>query len=329
MKEKGKSFLLLICLWCFGNFYLVFLCASHFYFQDLLYLNFLLLTAAAAGGWKDYCRWKKGRDYLEGKISLEPWEQEKIFGKNVYDYLQGKEEAHRKEIQGLIREQEELTDYIARWSHEAKLPLAAMKLINERSRDQETGREMKESIVRLESLIHTVMLGSKLHRPEHDVRYEKVSLKKAVGEAVKNQSYFLIHHNFEIKEETGKIQVYTDKRWLVYLLDQLIQNAVKYRGEAPALSFAAQEKGKDSILLIVEDNGVGIEPEDLPYIFQKGYVGKNYRKGDYRSTGMGLYFVKEISQLLHTEIRVFSEPEKGTRFEIRFQDLSEHLLLSE
>ena len=54
MKEKGKSFLLLICLWCFGNFYLVFLCASHFYFQVLLYLNLRLLTAAAAGGWKDY-----------------------------------------------------------------------------------------------------------------------------------------------------------------------------------------------------------------------------------------------------------------------------------
>ena len=217
MKEKGKSFLLLICLWCFGNFYLVFLCASHFYFQDLLYLNFLLLTAAAAGGWKDYCRWKKGRDYLEGKISLEPWEQEKAFGKNVYAYLYGKEEAHRKEIQGLIREQEELTDYIARWSHEAKLPLAAMKLINERSRDQETGREMKESIVRLESLIHTVMLGSKLHRPEHDVRYEKICLRNAIREAVKNQAYFLIRHNFEIKEEIGDFQVYTDQRWLVYL----------------------------------------------------------------------------------------------------------------
>ena len=329
IKDRGRCFFIVLCLWGFGNFYLVFLCASHFYFQDLLYLNLLLLAAAAAGVWKDYCRWKKGREYLEGKISLEPWEQEKIFGKNVYDYLQGKEEAHRKEIQGLIREQEELTDYIARWSHEAKLPLAAMKLINERSRDQETGREMKESIVRLESLIHTVLLGSKLHGPEHDVRYEKLCLRDAIREAVKNQAYFLIRHNFEIKEEIGNSQVYTDQRWLVYLLDQLIQNALKYRGENPVLRFSAEMGKENCVLFTVEDNGLGIAREDLPYIFQKGFVGKNHRKGDYRSTGMGLYFVKEISGLLHLDIRAYSEPGKGSRFELRFQDLSEHLFLAE
>lgn len=329
LKDRGKLFFILLCLWCFADFYLAFLCASNVYFQDLLYLNLLFLAATFAGILWDFYRFKKIEKYLEGRLSLIPLEQEKLFGKRVSAYMEEKKAEHKKEIQRLLREQEELTDYIGKWSHEAKLPLAALKLINERNQDREASREMKNSIARLESLIHTVMLGSKLHRPEHDVRYEKISLKEAVGEALKNQSYFLIHHNFEIREETGKTQVYTDKRWLVYLLDQLTQNAVKYRGETPALSFSVQEKEKGSVLLIVEDNGVGIAPEDLPYIFQKGYVGKNYRKGDYRSTGMGLYFAKEISQLLHTEIRVFSEPGKGTRFEICFQDLSEHLLLSE
>ena len=144
-----------------------------------------------------------------------------------------------------------------------------------------------------------------------------------------NQAYFLIRHNFEIKEEIGDVQVYTDQRWLVYLLDQLIQNAVKYRGEDPVLRFSAGMEKEDSVLFTVEDNGLGIAREDLPYIFQKGYVGKNHRKGDYRSTGMGLYFVKEIRDLLHLDIRAYSEPGKGSRFELRFQDLSEHLFLSE
>src|SRR5699024_2938680 len=134
-------------------------------------------------------------------------------------------------------------------------------------------------------------------------------------------------HNFEIKEETGKIQVYTDKRWLVYLLDQLIQNAVKYRSCYPFLAFKSVQEEQGSVTLYVEDNGLGIAPEDLPYIFRKGFVGKNHRKGDYRSTGMGLYFVKEICELLHIESRVFSEPGKSSRFEFRFQNLSEHLLL--
>lgn len=327
LKDRGKLFFILLCLWCFADFYLAFLCASSVYFQDLLYLNLLFLAAAFAGILWDFYRFKKIEKYLEGRLSLTPLEQEKLFGKRVSAYMEEKKAEHKKEIQRLLREQEELTDYIGKWSHEAKLPLAALKLINERNQDREASREMKNSIARLESLIHTVMLGSKLHRPEHDVRYEKISLKEAVGEALKNQSYFLIHHNFEIKEETGKIQVYTDKRWLVYLLDQLIQNGVKYRSPHPFLTFKATQEEPGGVILYVEDNGLGIPSQDLPYIFQKGFVGRNHRKGDYRSTGMGLYFVKEICELLHIEIRVFSEPGKGSRFELRFQDLSEHLFL--
>ncbi len=112
-------------------------------------------------------------------------------------------------------------------------------------------------------------------------------------------------------------------------MDQLIQNAVKYRGENPVLRFSAEMGKENCVLFTVEDNGLGIAREDLPYIFQKGFVGKNHRKGDYRSTGMGLYFVKEISGLLHLDIRAYSEPGKGSRFELRFQDLSEHLFLAE
>ena len=327
LKDRAGIFLILLFLGCFGNFYLVFLCASHLYFQDLLYLDLLFLAAALTGFIWDFFRWKRAGDYLKGKISLTPADQEKLFGKRSAAYIQKKEEEQCREVRRLLGEQEDLIEYIGKWSHEAKLPLAALKLINERNQDREASRQMKDSIARLESLIHTVMLGSKLHHPEHDVRFEKISLKEAVGEALKNQSYFLIHHNFEIKEETGKIQVYTDKRWLVYLLDQLIQNAVKYRSCYPFLAFKSVQEEQGSVTLYVEDNGLGIAPEDLPYIFRKGFVGKNHRKGDYRSTGMGLYFVKEICELLHIESRVFSEPGKGSRFEFRFQDLSEHLLL--
>lgn len=327
LKDRAGIFLILLFLWCFMDFYLAFLCSSYLYFQDLLYLNLLLLAGAFGGFLWDFFRWKKAGDYLEGRISLTFEEQEKLFGKRTAAYIKEKEEEHQKETRRLLREQEDLTDYIGKWTHEAKLPLAALKLVNERNQDREASRQMKDSIARLESLIHTVVLGSKLHRPEHDVRFEKIFLKEALGEALKNQSYFLIHHNFQIEEEVGKIQVYTDKRWLVYLLDQLIQNGVKYRSQYPILAFKAIQEEQGCAVLYVKDNGLGIASQDLPYIFQKGFVGRNHRKGDYRSTGMGLYFVKEICELLHIEIRVISEPGMGSRFELRFQDLSEHLFL--
>lgn len=327
LKDRAGIFPGLLFIWCFMNFYMAFLCASHLYFQDLLYLNLLLLAGAFGGFLWDFFRWKKAGDYLEGRTSLTFAEQKKLFGKRTAAYMKEKEEEYQKETRRMLREQEDLIDYIGKWTHEAKLPLAALKLINERNQDREASRQMKESIARMESLIHTVVLGSKLHRPEHDVRFEKISLKAAVGEALKNQSYFLIHHNFQIEEEVEKIQVYTDKRWLVYLLDQLIQNGVKYRSLHPFLTFKATQEEPGGVILYVEDNGLGIPSQDLPYIFQKGFVGRNHRKGDYRSTGMGLYFVKEICELLHIEIRVFSGPGKGSRFELRFQDLSEHLFL--
>ena len=83
LKDRAGIFLILLFLGCFGNFYLVFLCASHLYFQDLLYLDLLFLAAALAGFLWDLYRWKKAEDYLKGKISLTPAEQEKLFGKKT------------------------------------------------------------------------------------------------------------------------------------------------------------------------------------------------------------------------------------------------------
>lgn len=327
IKTRAGVFLTGFFLWGFWDFYLVFLCASPFYLPDLLYLNLLFLAVVIAGIIRDFYRWKKTGKYLDGTLSLTPPEQEKLFGKKVYRYISQKEEEHQKEVRHLLREQEELTDFIGKWTHEIKLPLAALKLINERNQDREASREIKNNAARMESLIHTVLLGSKLGRPEHDVRYEKIFLKNALREALGSQSYFLIRHGFEIQEETGRAQVYTDQRWLVYLLEQLIQNAVKYRSESPVLRFLTCTEEDGSLFLLVEDNGLGIAPEDLPYIFQKGYVGKNHRKGDYRSTGLGLYFVKEICELLHVDIQVSSESGKGSSFALHFQNLSEHFLM--
>lgn len=123
--------------------------------------------------------------------------------------------------------------------------------------------------------------------------------------------------------------MYSDRRWLVYLLDQLVGNAVKYRSRNPRLSFRAVRLDDGSAELAVEDNGIGILEEELTYIFEKGYVGKNLRKGDCRSTGMGLYFAKKMGEMMDISIRVESEKGRGSKFYLHFQELSDHLLLDE
>lgn len=122
------------------------------------------------------------------------------------------------------------------------------------------------------------------------------------------------------------IWIYSDRRWMVYLLDQLIGNAVKYKKENPKIVFWAEEKEPGQVRFGIQDFGIGIPKEELPYVFQKGYVGKNLRKGNYYSTGMGLYFVEKIGKLLHIKISLSSEEGQGCCVTLDFHNLSEYFL---
>ena len=102
--------------------------------------------------------------------------------------------------------------------------------------------------------------------------------------------------------------------------------AVKYKKENPKIVFWAEEKEPGQVRFGIQDFGIGIPKEELPYVFQKGYVGKNLRKGNYYSTGMGLYFVEKIGKLLHIKISLSSEEGQGCCVTLDFQNLSEYFL---
>ncbi len=116
--------------------------------------------------------------------------------------------------------------------------------------------------------------------------------------------FFLIEKKFDIKIDIDETFVYSDKEWLTYIIDQLINNAIKYSKKDPYLKIWTK-KDKNETLLFIEDNGEGIKNEDLPRIFERGYTGSNHRNnGQYKSTGMGLYMVKKmISQKIRASNR--------------------------
>lgn len=224
-----------------------------------------------------------------------------------------------------------MSDYITRWVHEVKLPLASLKLMNERNQDMELANQMQDCIERIGLHLNTMMMNCKRKNLENDVKIEKLCLEDIVQQSLKNQSWFLIKDHFQIETKLEGIEIYGDRRWLVYILDQLIVNAVKYHGEAPKLLFSSDRRGgqADTVQIILEDNGIGILPEDLPYIFDKGYIGSNLRDGDYRSTGMGLYFVKTICDRLGIKISVQSKAGAWTRFILELKDGEEFYFLTE
>ena len=306
VKERYQHSLGILALWGFLNFYLFFLCDADFYVWDLIYLNLLLGSVAVCVQVCDFFRYRRLQKCLAGEDCKEQ-ELEKLMGTQMYLAWKQEEEQQKKELLQQKKYLDDLSDYIARWSHEAKLPLAALKLMNGRNENEELRKEMESSIARLESLMHTVLMGSKLERPEHDVKFERILLEEVIKESIQNQAFFLIRNHFELDIQVKDIWIYSDRRWMVYLLDQLIGNAVKYKKENPKIVFWAEEKEQGQVRFGIQDFGIGIPKEELPYVFQKGYVEK-------------------IGKLLHIKLSLSSEEGQGCCVTLDFHNLSEYFL---
>ena len=231
-----------------------------------------------------------------------------------------------EQLEARFQESCELQDYVAKWCHEMKLPLSAGLLMGERIADYRLRRDMKEQLERMSQQVGTLLLGCRLQGALFDLQVRRVSLKECVRTSIHNQQFFLIQKGFGMKVDVGEEMVYTDPSWLVYVLDQILGNAVKYGGaktqdgvqKEPWLRIWEEEE-HETVKLFVEDHGEGIREKDLPRIFDKGFTGSNYHNGKYKSTGMGLYMVSKIADRLGIKIQVESEYERFTRVCILFQ----------
>lgn len=313
----------------------------------LFYLDFLLFIAAFMFFLIDYLKFRKIE--MEKKKLLQ-------FQDIIYQEIpvfENKEIAEHdiKILQTKLQQQFEancdLQDYTMKYCHEVKIPLSAGLLINERIADIEVRLAMRENLERINQQLNTMLLGCRLQGSLFDLRVTRVSLQECVRASIKNNQFFLIQKHFSMDVAFGEqeIYVYTDKSWLVYILDQLLNNAIKYRKEQPYIKIWVQEKraGNNSNQpafispaqeieqkrlsetetirqLFIEDHGVGIQESDIRRVFEKGFTGSNYHNGKYKSTGMGLYLVAKIAERLKHEINVKSEYGNYTRFCITFRD---------
>ena len=241
------------------------------------------------------------------------------------------------------KENQDLQDFAARWCHELKLPLSAVLLMNERISDPVLRRAMREPLEKINQQLNTMLLGCRLQSPLLDLQIKEVNLLDAVKTSVRNNRFFLIQQGFELILEVEPLYIHTDPQWLVYALDQMIQNAVKYGKKEKSKEEAAQglggeykgrdqevypvlkfwtEKEKESVILHIKDYGQGIHPQDIGRIFEKGYTGKNFHNGKYKSTGMGLYMAKTIMERMGHRIKAESIYGEYSRFSVIFRENS-------
>ena len=213
------------------------------------------------------------------------------------------------------RERREYKEYIEQWIHEVKTPITAMKLLCENNRSP-FSREVLAELENINQYTEQALYYARSEHTEKDYSVREVNLCDVVHSAIADNKYLLRQSNMSIQIDDIETKVYTDEKWVRFILNQIIGNAIKYHVEQPILHFGAT-KTNDKIVLFIRDNGIGIPKSDLPRIFEKGFTGQNGRTGK-NSTGIGLYLCKRLCDKLGIGLTAYSE-NRGTTISLIFQ----------
>lgn len=227
--------------------------------------------------------------------------------------------------------QSQMRDYYSMWVHQIKTPISAMKLLLEAERE-ELGQLMcddeqsqyllsdnmdsfEDELFRIEEYVSMALQYQRVSSTENDFVLEKVSVDGVIRDTIKKYAKIMIRRHIGINYSGTGQEVYTDGKWLAFMLEQILSNAIKYTPQGFVTIETAEEK--DRFFITIKDTGIGIKAEDLPRVFEKGYTGYNGH-ADKKATGIGLYLCRQMADKLGHTIRMESEIGKGTKVWIGF-----------
>lgn len=213
--------------------------------------------------------------------------------------------------------QEDYKEYIELWIHEIKLPIAASKMIIENNKSEVT-ESINEELDKIENYTEQALFYARSNTVEKDYYIKKVNLREIVNASIIKNKRDLIQNKINIDMKDLDTIVYTDSKWCTFILSQIIQNATKYsRKENKKIEIHAENK-KESTILYIKDNGIGISKGEITRVFEKGFTGENGRKNGQKATGIGLYLCKKLCGKLGLGLEINSEKEIGTEVMIVF-----------
>jgi len=227
------------------------------------------------------------------------------------NYLTEKRQALAESEQQLRTIYKERADYLRIWSHEIKTPLTALALLAQ-TKDKIPASEVSHQVEAASYQLNLLLNYERMADFNNDLEFKHVELLPLIQKvAQKNMNYF-IGKNIGLQIEVKKGTVLTDEKWLAFILEQLLINAVKYSQANKKITITYQA-GKLSII----DQGIGISASDLPRIYEAGFTGANGRKFG-AATGMGLYIVKTMADKLNIGLQVDSSLGQGTTVNLIF-----------
>lgn len=321
LREKRKIIFLYL-----ATLLLFFVTGSLWHMENvgkLAYAALLTFTLWAATGVLQGQKYVRGCRELEaaavhfeqsGELNLEEICSEEACGDNglqerTAELLRLAEESRRREQDGWEQKEADRRDYYLMWTHQIKTPISALKLLVEENSGCRNSFLMQEELFKIEQYVEMVLTFQRLEGMASDLVLQEYELAPLLRQAVRKYSVLFINKGLSVELPEGKEKVLTDEKWFSFCLEQLLSNSIKYT-ERGGIRFLVEE-GEREIRLSISDTGIGIRPEDLPRIFEKGFTGYNGRL-DKKSTGIGLYLCRRVFERLGINVSAESSPGLGT-----------------
>ena len=199
----------------------------------------------------------------------------------------------------------EFKEYIEMWIHEVKIPLSSLILMAHNHQDK-FDRKSVEQMRRIDDYVEQVLYYVRSENAEKDYLIKENKLDKIISNVALKNKDDLLDNKVDFITRNVNFSVYTDSKWLEFILNQILNNSIKYKKEGinSYIKITAKEK-ENKIILMIEDNGIGIPASDIVHVFDKSFTGYNGRIKT-KSTGMGLHIVKNLCEKLGHQIKIES-----------------------
>ena len=243
-------------------------------------------------------------------------------GKILKDVLGQTNKAMIENVNQYKRLQEDYKEYIELWIHEIKIPIATSKMICENNKSDIT-KSIDEELDKIEYYIEQALFYARSNSIEKDYYIKKNNLKDIINECIKKNKTSLIENKISIDIHDIENEVSTDSKWTCFIINQIIQNSIKYRkNDKDSKIEIFSILNKENVVLSIKDNGIGIFESEIGRVFDKGFTGSNGRLTNKKSTGIGLYLCKKLCDKLGIGIELNSIQNEGTEVRIIFPNSS-------
>jgi len=238
-------------------------------------------------------------------------------GELLFDTLYEINKSMNENVLSFSHQMMDFKEFIELWIHEVKIPISSAVLMAHNHKNQ-FDRKVLLQMKRIEDYVEQILYYVRSENAHKDYLINEVSLDKVIGNvALKNKDYFLEHDVEFIVDVEGE-RVYTDSKWLEFILHQIISNSLKYKRDGVSSYIHIYlENDEKKTTLVIEDNGIGISSSDLSRVFEKSFTGSNGRVCS-SSTGMGLFIVKNLCEKLGHMITIDSKVNEYTKVFVTF-----------